>query len=376
MDDIIGYNLMRESDLDSQEYFSEEFLESSSDNENDIDEINADYFNEFLEFESQDLRQLRVFLANQKHVRQKIESELQKVKNKLQTQFANQKQKFSSEFKKRKEKLFRQLKTSKVIKTIDIMSFTLSVCFIFLFEFMMIQFPQHVFHVYALAIVPLMIFRYRIYHNLDYHYFMLDHCYFANGLLLFYGLFYPGGSALLFELNFLYCNGPLLLSVVTWQNSLIFHDVDKMTSLMLHALPPLVCFTLRWLDADHIRIVSSHNGDIVSTLHTKETFIFALMLYCLWQYSYYMKTEHIDRQKFAKKPNLETSLRWLTKESTSLIARVSHALHLKPVYGFMLIQLLYTTVCVLTAAWMYTHFLVHLLCILAVFFFSITNGAR
>jgi hypothetical protein len=34
-------------------------------------------------------------------------------------------------------------------------------------------------------------------------------------------------------------NGPLLMAVIAWSNSLVFHDIDKITSLWIHIYPPL-----------------------------------------------------------------------------------------------------------------------------------------
>jgi hypothetical protein len=40
--------------------------------------------------------------------------------------------------------------------------------------------------------------------------------------------------------------GPLAWSTLTFRNSLVFHDLDKSTSVMLHLGPALVSWALRW----------------------------------------------------------------------------------------------------------------------------------
>lgn len=40
-------------------------------------------------------------------------------------------------------------------------------------------------------------------------------------------------------------NGPLAIAVIAWKNSLVFHDIDKITSLYIHIAPPLGTFKLR-----------------------------------------------------------------------------------------------------------------------------------
>lgn len=39
--------------------------------------------------------------------------------------------------------------------------------------------------------------------------------------------------------------GSLATAVITWRNSLVFHDHDKMVSLFIHMYPPLVLTVLR-----------------------------------------------------------------------------------------------------------------------------------
>lgn len=46
-----------------------------------------------------------------------------------------------------------------------------------------------------------------------------------------------------------YClsHGPLCTAIATWRNSLVFHSVDKVTSLFIHIYPPFVFTVLRHL---------------------------------------------------------------------------------------------------------------------------------
>lgn len=47
-------------------------------------------------------------------------------------------------------------------------------------------------------------------------------------------------------MNRCYCaaHGPLAFSVATWRNSLVFHSLEKMTSLFIHLYPPFVFTTM------------------------------------------------------------------------------------------------------------------------------------
>ena len=46
------------------------------------------------------------------------------------------------------------------------------------------------------------------------------------------------------------CNGPLLFAVGLFRNSLVFHSLDKITSLFIHLSPALVTFCVRWFGTD------------------------------------------------------------------------------------------------------------------------------
>lgn len=53
-------------------------------------------------------------------------------------------------------------------------------------------------------------------------------------------------SCALLKSNFLLANGPLAFAVPVWRNSLVFHDVEKITSLYIHIFPGLLTYALKW----------------------------------------------------------------------------------------------------------------------------------
>jgi hypothetical protein len=67
---------------------------------------------------------------------------------------------------------------------------------------------------------------------------MLEFCYLAN-LVAFYYLFFDPLNAVLRRLSFAVMSGPLMWSIVAMRNSLVFHDGDKITTLMMHSSPAL-----------------------------------------------------------------------------------------------------------------------------------------
>lgn len=45
---------------------------------------------------------------------------------------------------------------------------------------------------------------------------------------------------------FALANGPLVWAMMVYRNSLVFHHMDKITSIYIHMLPPLITFGARW----------------------------------------------------------------------------------------------------------------------------------
>ena len=143
-----------------------------------------------------------------------------------------------------------------------------------------------------------------------YLYFLLDFCYFTNGVTLAYLWLLPT-SAVAFRVAFVLANGPLAWAIVVWRNSFVFHSVDKFTSVVIHALPPLVMYCERWFLAP---ASASALGADALRVGWAESFGAPLAGYVLWQALYIAKTEAFDAAKLARDPSLLTSMRWITRD--------------------------------------------------------------
>jgi Protein of unknown function (DUF2838) len=99
-------------------------------------------------------------------------------------------------------------------------------------------FHHHQWLLYTWLVVPLLLARFVIYRRAKFHYFMLDWCYFCQVLLLVYVHVFPS-SPVLFQAVFAVANGPLVIAIVMWRNSLVFHDLDKLTSAFIHLMPAI-----------------------------------------------------------------------------------------------------------------------------------------
>ena len=90
-----------------------------------------------------------------------------------------------------------------------------------------------------------MSYRAHDYYRSKYHLFLLDFCYFVQFMALTNVTVF-NRSSLLTNTVFAFANGPLAWAIMTWRNSLVFHDVDKITSTFIHLAPPLLSFAMRW----------------------------------------------------------------------------------------------------------------------------------
>ena len=68
----------------------------------------------------------------------------------------------------------------------------------------------------------------------------------VNIMCLAYIWIWPS-STVLFVACYCLSHGPLCTAIATWRNSLVFHSVDKVTSLFIHIYPPFVFTVLRHL---------------------------------------------------------------------------------------------------------------------------------
>lgn len=78
-----------------------------------------------------------------------------------------------------------------------------------------------------------------------YHMYLIDFCYVANIALLIY-LNFSSKSSWLFVTCFVFANGPLAAAILAFRNSLVYHRVDMLTSLAIHAVPMTLTLHIRW----------------------------------------------------------------------------------------------------------------------------------
>jgi hypothetical protein len=127
----------------------------------------------------------------------------------------------------------------------DKVTFVLGVTYIWLTCFAMVRFPDLFPLYHLLTILPMVSIRWFTYRSKKWHFFLADLCYFVNALLIVILFFYS--SQALFIAVFFLSHGPVAWAIYAWRNALVFHSLDKMTSIAIHISPALVMYTLRWL---------------------------------------------------------------------------------------------------------------------------------
>ncbi len=229
------------------------------------------------------------------------------------------------------------------VMKMDKFSFVCGVLIIMIIEAVLLLAPEKMYLLYTALLIPLMVARYIMYRADLQHYFMYDFCYFAQIMMLLHMYKYPNNMQLgkaLFSVS----NGPLLLAVVMWRNSIVFHSFDKMTSMFIHLLPSLVTFSHRWADHLSKRTFPFHEkiDGSISTI-VKDFWGVPFCYYILWQTVYLVKTEIVSKKKLEYNTEIMTSLRWLTRKKNSTSYKLMSAFgEHNQLPTFVVIQALYT----------------------------------
>ena len=109
------------------------------------------------------------------------------------------------------------------------------------------RFPNsHYYNYHSGVIVMLVIIRLFYYRSRGWHYYLFDFCYFANSLMLYFILVSPK-SDYLFKICFVYATGTFGMAIGAFRNSMVFHKLDNLTSVCIHAIPLATFWNIRWV---------------------------------------------------------------------------------------------------------------------------------
>ncbi|KAI9818350.1 MAG: hypothetical protein M1826_001412 [Phylliscum demangeonii] len=280
------------------------------------------------------------------------------------------------------ERLGRKWNDTKIVTTREKVSFIAGVLNIFISGYLIGAYPQYVHVWYTLQMLYFMPIRGVSYHQRGYHYFLADLCYFVNVLLMLSVWVFPR-SKRLFISTYCLAYGNNAVAIAMWRNSLVFHSLDKTTSLFIHIMPPVVLHCIvhlipretqqqRFPAVNAIKTSRAHDTAHYGLL---EMMLWATLPYAVWQLSYHVLITVRRKEKIAA--GRPTSFTWLRRSySKKWIGQAVLAL---PVplqeWAFMLIQYCYALLTMVPCPlwfwnrWLSASFL------LAVFSWSIYNGA-
>ncbi|KAG2407483.1 uncharacterized protein HKW66_Vig0023050 [Vigna angularis] len=182
--------------------------------------------------------------------------------------------------------------------------------------------PQDIPYVYCVFYVIFVPLRWIYYRFKKWHYYLLDFCYYANTIFLVDLLFYSKNEKL-FMVCFAFAEGPLAWALIVWRCSLVFSSVDKIVSVLIHLLPGLVFFTIRWWDPATFEAMHPEGTARRPTWPYIEDksflwtwlFLVPLVAYTLWQVLYFLIVNVLRRQRFLRDPEVMTSYRELSKKA-------------------------------------------------------------
>ncbi|XP_047308343.1 glycerophosphocholine acyltransferase 1 [Impatiens glandulifera] len=182
--------------------------------------------------------------------------------------------------------------------------------------------PQDIPYVYCVFYITFVPLRWIYYRYKKWHYYLLDFCYYANTIFLGMLLFYPTHERL-FMVCFSFAEGPLAWALIVWRCSLVFSSVDKLISVLIHILPGLVFFTIRWWNPAFLEAM--HSDEIpnrASWPYVEGTtyvwtwlFLVPLAAYSLWQLLYFLIINVLRRQRLLRDPEVMTAYRELSKKA-------------------------------------------------------------
>ncbi len=232
--------------------------------------------------------------------------------------------------------------------SVKVVSYFLGVTGLWLTAFILGRYPLYFPTFYIVVISILIIIRYYLYKKQDYHYFLFDFCYALNGLLILL-IIWP--SDFLFTVVFVLAHGPVAWAVFIWKNALVFHSLDKITSVCIHILPCLTIFVITWFDERYNHKLSPYY------------FISSFLVYALWQTVYFFIMEQkVDKLNAGERINSYTFLK----------KRYNLEISFK---NFIFIQGIYTVLTMLPTILFYNSMIFHAFFIVYLINIATYNGA-
>lgn len=368
--------------FDLEEWTTPEFI-----SENDFDMI--DMLSAALDQVSNQLdEKQREFLAKSTEWTAKTKDKLKTQTKKLEDQRSRIQELLVKQYHKIDKRMNRDAKT---VQLRDKVSFVVGVGNACVAPALAIRYPNAIPYYYSIQLVVLLILRYVIYRSKRWHYFIFDICYFVNCMTMLFLWVFPT-STFLFIATYCMTNGPVAWAIITWRNSLVFHSLDKVTSVFIHIFPPLVTYCIRWMPelqkdvyCDNQSFVTTYRntrfpalGDI-EDISFQQVMIYSTTAYVIWQSLYYLFIMVGRKDKVESGLRL-TSYSWLlddTHGQKGFIQKTAFMFGAKwKAEMFMFLQLIYNIATSIPTFFLYKNFYLHTFFLISMFAVSVWNGAN
>ncbi|KAG2159031.1 uncharacterized protein EDB93DRAFT_439518 [Suillus bovinus] len=250
----------------------------------------------------------------------------------------------------RMQNLVESWHSAKVVRTRDKVSFFFSVMSLLVSALLFGLAPQWIhiaYTVQGLYLLPLRAYQYK---KRSWHYFLFDLCYYVTILNVVYIWFFPSNTAL-FIACYSLSHGSLASAVITWRNSLVFHDTDKVTSLFVHIYAPFTFTVIR-----HFYPNAEDRFPALKALPYLDPVRALFMsgaIYICWQLMYW-KFVLVDRRSKIESGQRTTSFSFLLNDKRGAIGRALSTV--PPQYregSFMTGQLVYALLTELPAVYLF-----------------------
>ena len=114
------------------------------------------------------------------------------------------------------------------------------------FAYIIAKYPNtHIYTYSSVLVTVLLIHRYYTFWTNGWHMYLIDFCYMGNFVMLLYLNFFPK-SQWLGMTAYLFSNGVLASGILAFRNSLVYHKIDFLTSLVTHSVPMVITFHIKW----------------------------------------------------------------------------------------------------------------------------------
>ncbi|KAL0949827.1 hypothetical protein HGRIS_009863 [Hohenbuehelia grisea] len=207
--------------------------------------------------------------------------------------------------------------SAKVVRTREKFSFFFGVMSLLFSALIFGIQPQYVHIAYTLQGLYLLPLRAYTYKKRAWHYFLFDLCYYVTILNFIFIWFLPSNPAL-FVACYCLSHGSLASAVITWRNSLVFHDSDKVTSLFVHIYAPFTFTVMRHFYPNaEARFPALKQ---LQHLQPLRALLLSGAIYLVWQMLYW-KFVLVDRRAKIESGQRTTSFSFLLNDKRGVIGR-------------------------------------------------------